>query len=98
LSGPVGSQAPGSDIIVEATVDNGGPDSSTNTIFTITLASGLSFNAGNPCSPSGQTATCNFGVIGAGFHAVGQFNIHIDASAAGPYTITSSFTSDTNDP
>ena len=98
LSGPAGTQTPGSDITVQATVANSGPDSSSNTIFTITLAPGLSFNAGSPCSPNGQTATCNFGNIGAGYQGTSQFAIHIDATDTGPYTISSSFTSDTLDP
>src|SRR6185437_9669278 len=98
LTGPAGVQAPGSDITVSLDITNAGPDTSANDTFTLTLSDGLSFTGSPPpCgATSAQTVSCFAGSFAPGPILTGyQFGVHIDPNAAGTYTITSSFTSDT---
>ena len=64
----------------------------------MTLADGLSFGPGAPCQIDAQHASCNVGSLGVTTFVVAYpVSIQIAAGDAGPYTITSSFTSDTLD-
>src|SRR5206468_246782 len=104
LSGPAGLQTPGSDVTVQFTVGNSGPDLAQDIAVTLTLADGLSFNDSDifgACPVSGQTAACTAAqhfTFSAGSLTTASVSVHIAAGAIGDYTITGSFTSATADP
>ena len=98
LSGPAGDQTPGSTITISLDLGNLGPNSADNVVYTMTLADGLSFGPGAPCQIDAQHASCNVGSLGVTTFVVAYpVSIQIAAGDTGPYTITSSFTSDTLD-
>src|SRR5439155_482010 len=104
LSGPAGLQTPGSDVTVQFTVGNSGPDLAQDIAVTLTLADGLSFNDSDifgACPVSGQTAACTAAqhfTFSAGSLTTASVSVHIAADATGDYTISGSFSSATADP